>query len=532
MEKKLITAMALSFLVLLLFQKISKPPIAEQAMMHEQPRTAAVSEGAVKAETVEPSIPKQGLKENTTTIETDKFVLVFSDIGGSLKELALKEYVSDGKEEIIIETEDPSKRIFALRSPSLSGLDYKRFRVEQGDNYLKYTFTQDGTTEIVKRYDFRNASDYIELSVFIKNLSRQEEPFSFDMTGPSELQKSDGAAGRSFLEAAAMLDKELVKVKSTKGLDQRSGLAEWIALKNRYFTVVLRPENNVNEIFFNTTADKSLETGIISDKLTLKPGETLKSSYLFYAGPVSEQRLVAFGGYDIQKIVDYGFFGAISKTLLVILRFFHKGTKNWGLAIILLTFLINMVLFPLTRKSFVSMQQMKKIQPHMAKLKELHKDNPQKLNKEMMELYKTYNVNPLGGCLPLLLQMPIFISLYQGLMKSVELKGAKFLWIKDLASPDAVPLPFSLPVVGNHINILPLLMAGMMVVQQKLTQGASSDAMPADQASQQKMMMVFMPILFGFMFYNMPAGLVLYWLTNTILMSAEQGFISKQLAGS
>ena len=176
------------------------------------------------------------------------------------------------------------------------------------------------------------------------------------------------------------------------------------------------------------------------------------------------------------------------------------------------------------------MHQMKKIQPHIQKLKEIHKDNPQKLNKEMMELYKKYNVNPLGGCLPMLLQMPIFIALYQGLMKSIELKGESFLWIKDLAQPDAVPLPFSLPVIGSSINILPILMVIVMVLQQKITQGLTGSALSDEQASQQKMMMVIMPLMFGFIFYKMPSGLVLYWFTNTILMTIEQTLISKRMA--
>ncbi len=127
----------------------------------------------------------------------------------------------------------------------------------------------------------------------------------------------------------------------------------------------------------------------------------------------------------------------------------------------------------------------------------------------------------------MLLQMPIFIALYQGLMRSIELKGAHFLWIKDLAKPDAVPLPVSLPLVGASLNILPILMAGIMVLQQKLSQGLSAGAMTEQQAQQQKMMMLFMPLLFGFLFYNMPSGLVLYWLTNTMLMTVEQTFISK-----
>lgn len=131
----------------------------------------------------------------------------------------------------------------------------------------------------------------------------------------------------------------------------------------------------------------------------------------------------------------------------------------------------------------------------------------------------------------MLLQMPIFIALYQGLIKSIELKGAKFLWIKDLSAPDAVPLPVTLPLIGNHVNILPLLMIGAMVAQQKMSQaftGASGST--AEQEAQQKMMLIMMPLLFGFLFYNMPSGLVLYWLTNTMLMTGEQALISKRLA--
>jgi len=232
--------------------------------------------------------------------------------------------------------------------------------------------------------------------------------------------------------------------------------------------------------------------------------------------------------YGFEETIDYGWFGVISKGLLTVLRFFRKWTGNWGVAIILLTLLVNLISFPLTKKSFVSMHRMKNVQPHIQKLKDLHKDNPQKLNKEMMELYKKYNVNPFGGCLPMLMQIPIFIALYQGLIKAVQLKGAHFLWIQDLAKPDAVNLPFSLPLIGAHMNILPVMMVVMMFFQQKI-QGAAA-AMSPEQASQQKMMLVAMPVFFGFLFYNMPSGLVLYWLTNTILMTGEQLFLKKTMS--
>ena len=164
----------------------------------------------------------------------------------------------------------------------------------------------------------------------------------------------------------------------------------------------------------------------------------------------------------------------------------------------------------------------------MEKLKVQFKDNPQKLNKEVMELYKKYNINPLGGCLPLLLQMPIFIALYQALTKSIDLRGASFLWIKDLSAPDAVAIPVTLPLIGDHINILPLAMVVLMIFQQKVSTKVMGSAVTEEQKQQQKMMLIMMPVMFGFIFYSMPSGMVLYWVVNTLLTIVEQSAILKK----
>lgn len=169
------------------------------------------------------------------------------------------------------------------------------------------------------------------------------------------------------------------------------------------------------------------------------------------------------------------------------------------------------------------MKEMQALQPHIEELRKLHKDNPQKLNKEIMELYRTHKVNPMGGCLPLVLQMPIFFALYQALMRTVALRGAKFLWIKDLSAPDRLfLLPFSLPVLGNEINILPLVMTVGMFIQQKFSSPASTS-----NSSEQRMMLIIFPIMFGLIFYRMPAGLVLYWFINSTLMLIYQIRISR-----
>jgi YidC/Oxa1 family membrane protein insertase len=207
------------------------------------------------------------------------------------------------------------------------------------------------------------------------------------------------------------------------------------------------------------------------------------------------------------------------------MKFFHRIVRSWGLSIVLLAVFLNVILFPLTIKSMKSMQKMQALHPQMEKLKAQYKDNPKKLNAEIMELYKKYKINPLSGCLPLILQMPVFIALYQALMRAIELRGNSFLWISDLSMPDAVHIPFKLPLIGNTLNILLVLMIIAMVLQQRLSTKSMGSAVTPEQKQQQQIMLIMMPIMFGFIFYNMPSGLVLYWFVNTVLTVVEQYII-------
>ncbi|MFH1552705.1 MAG: membrane protein insertase YidC [Candidatus Omnitrophota bacterium] len=535
MEKRMMLAVGLSIAVLLGFQLLGPKKEQQYTVQETMPargteQTGADIFGKMPAPGTEPLSPStQLLPETLTEIKTDQYTLIFSDIGGSLKKIELNEYQEAGRRELLFEADSPATCLFAMRTPLIADLTTRKCKIRREGNVLEYQTSEPGCLEITKKYTFYKDLDRIDLSIMVKNLSQRRQDFSYQLTGPSELERTSEVAGRSFLEMAAMIDGKIWKTKSgKKEVQEKEGNIEWSALRNRYFTITLKAFTPSKGAWIQTTPDKNLITLLSSGTYSLAGGETIEENYLLYAGPLDIERLEALG-VDLQGIVDYGFFGGLSKILIKALKIFHKVVNNWGGAIILLTLGLNLLMFPLTVKSFSSMHQMKKIQPHIQKLKDLHKDNPQKLNKETMELYKKNNVNPLGGCLPMLLQMPIFIALYQGLMKSVELKGANFLWIKDLAKPDAVPLPFSLPGLGASINVLPVLMAGMMVVQQKISQ-VSPGAGTKEQESQQKTMMMIMPVVFGFLFYNMPSGLVLYWLTNTILMTAEQGIIARRMA--
>lgn len=205
--------------------------------------------------------------------------------------------------------------------------------------------------------------------------------------------------------------------------------------------------------------------------------------------------------------------GKIAKLLLAVVNFLHNILKNLGLAIIALSVLIWLVFSPLTAKSMKAMQKMQSLQPKIEQLKQAHKDTPQKLNKEIMALYREEKVNPLGGCLPMLLQLPIFMGLYQMFTNSGTLNDANFLWIKDLSKPDRLFMLSNFP-----INILPIITALIMAIQQR----QSSKYASGMQAEQQKMMNIVFPLMFGAMFYNMPSGLVLYWLVNSFLMVLAQ----------
>ncbi|MBL7073605.1 MAG: membrane protein insertase YidC [Candidatus Omnitrophica bacterium] len=534
MEKKLIIAVALSLMVLLLFQKFSpKPQIEMPSQSAVQTGSSQIAEESRPGE-ISParSTKRKPLqKEEVTEIETEKYSMTFSDIGGNLKKLVIKGYNGASSEEILVDAKNTDKQLFSMRSALVADLDVQKFKRTDGDGFIEYSMEEAGHLSIRKRYTYHNSLDYISLNVFIENLSSRDVLFSYQIIGPSVLEKADVIAGRNFLEINASIDEKIWKTKPGKKKEEKTGNIEWVAIKNRYFALILKPFKPAKELIVQPVGKENLITKLNSGNFKIPPRETITNEYCLYAGPLKEDRIAVLGNQNVTSVVDFGFFGGVSKVLLSILKFFHShGIHNWGVAIICLTILINIVLFPLTYKSFSSMQKMKKLQPHMAKLKELHKDNPHKLNKEMMELYKKYNVNPLGGCLPMILQMPIFIALYQGLMRSVELKGAHFLWIRNLARPDAVPLPFTLPFIGASINILPLLMVVMMVVQQKISQGSAGETTP-EQEKQQKMMMMVMPVLFGFLFYRMPSGLVLYWLTNTILMTVEQTFIIKKTNG-
>jgi len=470
-------------------------------------------------------------EEKDTVVETDRYIITFSNIGGAIKEIRLKNFKEYKTIEPMKLAEIKNQADYILNISSVnSGADLALtpYTLSRSDDTITYS-AQTRDWEITKRYILHKTNYGIELQLSIKNISGTAKGFNYRIVGGAGVTEH-APENKRFIEATASIDGKMFGYRKPKaGRTINFGTVKWAALKNKYFSLILKPMAGSKGQFYSESAGGELVTGVDIDIASINPGTSVENQFVLYAGPSHVPTLKKFG-HDFYEIVNYGWTDPISKALIAVMRFFYSLFHSWGIAIILLSIFLNIILFPLTMKSFQSMQKMQALHPQMEKLKKLHKDHPEKLNKEIMELYKKYKINPLSGCLPMLLQMPIFIALYEALMKSVELRNTSFLWIRDLSSPDAVGIPITLPVIGNSIHILPLVMVAAMVVQQKMSSRTMGGAVTEEQKQQQKMMLILMPVMFGFIFYNMPSGLVMYWVINTSLTIVEQMAVMKNTA--
>jgi YidC/Oxa1 family membrane protein insertase len=275
-----------------------------------------------------------------------------------------------------------------------------------------------------------------------------------------------------------------------------------------YFVTAWVPAKGERQ-FYARAVDKNLYSiGTLLPLGAIAPGASASGQATLYIGP-QDQNVLAKIAPGLDLVVDYGWLTFLAKPIYWLLEFLHRIVGNWGWAIVLLTVLIKAAFYPLSAASYKSMAKMKEVTPRLTKLREQYGADKQKLNTAMMELYRSEKINPLGGCLPILVQIPVFISLYWVLLASVEMRNAPWtLWVKDLATPDAW-------------FILPALMMATMWIQYKLN--------PTPPDPVQAKVMMFMPLIFGVMFFFFPAGLVLYWLTNNILSIAQQWYVTKQI---
>lgn len=386
----------------------------------------------------------------------------------------------------------------------------------------QFYYERPGEYRMVKRYFVGNERPTLVLEVELENLSDREKNFSMaleyglrlDLTNHQDepLSKALVLSGDRFFET------KLSSIKKNPSVVIEPIV--WHGLARKYYTILLKPD--IKTIGQETTfTGEALLSELKFSPLTVAPGAKTAARILIYAGPQSYEMLKSFG-FGFERTLSHGRLGFLKAWLLNGLNFFHRWTGNYGAAILLITLLVKLLFTPLTHMSYESMRKMQALQPKVKTLQKQHHKDPTRLNKELMELYRRNRVNPMTGCLPLVIQIPIFIAFYQVLSEAVELKDASFVWwIHDLSEPDRLlTLPANLPFIGNAFNLLPILMIGSMLWQQKLTPQTAADPMQAK-------MMYLMPIVFGFVFYNLPSGLVLYWLVNNLLTIFHQLFIKR-----
>ena len=474
-EKRLIIALVITFGFFLFYSRF----LPQQKPIEQQVITQAIEQ----QEVVEEKVTKISLKvpEPTVTkqVEMDNYVITYVPQGGYVKSLKIKKY------EDILNFQD-----IGLTPADIDVV----FDVDIKENKLIFK----GRNKAVKEFEFNG----------------------YEITIKYQAPRSEGVVAFSNLLSASMLDqryqecfiaeKDEIKrigAKKVKGLAE--GNVTFAGFRDRYFCASLLPGDYDLDFY---TKDEAVYAKVNNPTNIIK----------LYVGPQSADILKQYG---LEGIISFGFFHIIGVALLNILKMFYALTKSWGVSIILLSMTAYGILFPFTAKSTKAMKKMQQVQPEVEEIKQKYKDNPQKMNKEVMELYKKYKLNPLGGCLPLFFQFPVFISLYQILLRFVQLKGASFLWIKDLSMPDRLlmfPGNFKLPILNTeYFNLLPILVMTLGIIQQKITTSAST-------AGEQKKIGLFFAVFLGFIFYNFPSALVLYWFVQNLLTLIYQYRISKQ----
>ncbi|MFC1657804.1 membrane protein insertase YidC [Candidatus Omnitrophota bacterium] len=492
MNKNLVLAIALSFLIMVTWSRITQKlyPVDTQDVTTEISQHQPLSQAAPL-----PVVSQQTTAQDQVTVsaKTNNQELVFNLPSASLRKVV---FTQMNDHELLLETG------FCLADKNLV------FEQQQLGPEQAIFVHEDAQIKITKRFDYSEPASGITLDIEIENLSEQPLAFQTDLVLASMDLNSKGLESR-FKEIFVKQPDKIVRLspgKATKFAYE----GDFFGFRERYFCAIIMPMSFPEKLQIIRSSRTQSQLILSRPTVQLPVQQSAHLQYRIYLGPQQAEPLRAFYN-GAEAIIYYGVFDPIAKLLLQILYFFSRLFHNWGWAIIALSIFIFFIVFPLSAKQMRSARDMQALQPKIEELRSLYKDNPQRLNKEVLELYRRHKINPLGGCLPLVLQIPIFFSLYQALIRSIELKGAHFLWIKDLSEPDRF-------IASPEINILPILMAITMFLQQKFTM------MPGTGSSgeQQKLMSLLFPILFGFIFYRMPSGLVMYWFVNSLLMFVYQ----------
>jgi len=534
MEKRVVLFLVLSLGIIfgydlllkeLGYSPFSTSPIIDQELTSSLPTTGAVAElapsSSSKPHSISSSVPSDEpfITEELVVVETPLFRAGISGLGGVLTTWELKNFLTQTEKSVPVELVYSNGQFPSPLSLQVKGNEAETQRLRQGKFQVQKDFavldeghptgkvilthsSSDSDFWVQKELTFHYDSYVVDIIIRTRGISGNLDVLLGTNFGVVEW----GQGFIGLLGSAWMIGEELEKKSpdADAPILRRDGPVRWLALQDKYFMSVFIPEN-ANSLFSQLESEMVVSAGM---SLPGGSGEQVHKTRL-YAGPKQYDVLKSFE-IGLEDTIDFGWFiygswsivKAVAKPLFSVLRFIYDYTHNYGVAIILLTLGIKLLFVPLQYKSYKSMQGMQTIQPKVLALQEKLKDNKEKLNQELMKLYKEHKVNPVGGCLPMLLQMPVFVALFNILYMTIDLRQAPFmLWITDLS-------------VQDPYYVLPVLMGISMVVQQKI--------MPTTMDPTQAKMMMILPVGLTFLFVTFPAGLVLYWVTNNVLTVTQQ----------
>jgi YidC/Oxa1 family membrane protein insertase len=543
-QMRLLVALVLSFLVFMLWnvffaqepKQRPVPQLQQDARVEEKsqptampPKLDAAPAATLKAEPQRPS--------RSLTVETPLYRAGLTEKGASINSFVLKDYRATAAPNSTLQNLLPDNGtidgIFVGMSGLSTGLENAVFQANlngdqlsltDGSRELVFSYTAADGVQFEKAYKF-SANSYV-IGFEVRIVNRGDKPIKDSLI--VGLKNTMGAKKSSYVfeGPAALVDRSLQQIEmddiAKKG--NLSGNIRWISVESRYFMLGLIPlKEQAAAVRISSLPNHMVESRYIEPEQTIAPGAQDAYQYELYFGPKSLQYLKQ-AGHDLDKAIDFGTFDLLAKPCLWLLNYLYSVIPNYGVAIIILTVLTKVLLWPLGTKSYKSMSQMKKMQPLIQEIREKYKNDKKKMNEAVMGLHKTYGINPLGGCLPMVVQIPFFFALYRMLDQAIELRHAPFFgWITDLSAPDRLfdfgfSIPFMDPPYG--IPVLTLIMGATMLWQQKMT--------PATGDPTQAKMMMLMPVVFTFIFINFSSGLVLYWLVNNVLSIGQQMYTQKK----
>lgn len=536
-NQRLIFFVILSFSILLLWdswqkeQHPTKPsqeirPAASQAASQPPQPSAGLGTTPIAASESKAEARQSGAK---IQIHTDLIQAEIDTVGGDIRSLELiKHHDPEDKVKPFVLYQDNGSRVYIAQSGLIgNGLPSHKaiyttqasaYQIKENENQVqaKLTWSDPAGVAVEKVFTFHKNSYLIDISYeIVNNSTTQISPHAYyQWLRDNKAPVGDPKFISTYTGPAVYTDKEKFQkvdfsdIEKGKEKYPKQSNDGWVAMLQHYFFSAWLPNGNDAREFYTKKVGELFAAGVIVPVGTIEPGAKKSTKMSLYAGP-QEQDTISKLAPGLDLVVDYGWLTVIAAPLFWIIQLIYKLVQNWGLAIILLTILIKMAFYPLSAKSYRSMAAMRVISPKLQKLKEQYGDDRQRLHQAMMDLYKTEKINPLGGCLPVIVQMPVFIALYWVLLYSVEMRQAPFMaWIQDLSAPD----PY---------YVLPIVMGITMIVQTKL------NPTPPDPIQAKVMMM--MPVMFSIFFFFFPAGLVLYWVVNNMLSIAQQWQITRSV---